>query len=129
MPWDRRLEFANVLCSQALSTADMWSVVRTYLLRLVPCRVAQPTVATKTTPSPVAVTVPSASDRKHDSLCWSLSSVPLASRNSAPPSVHRAILGPLAGSSVCSPVSVNRYKRNSGAGDSYTTAPGSLGSG
>lgn len=31
-------------------------------------------------PSPVAVTVPSASDRKHDPLCWSLSSEPPASR-------------------------------------------------
>lgn len=36
MPQDRLLEFANSLCSQALSTAEMWSVVRTYLLRLVP---------------------------------------------------------------------------------------------
>jgi hypothetical protein len=90
-----------------------------------PCRVAQPTVATKMAPSPVAVTVASTSDRKHDSLWRSLSSAPPASRSSAPPSVDRAILGPLAGSSVYSPVSVSRYKRNSGAGDSSTTAPGS----
>jgi hypothetical protein len=89
-----------------------------------PCHVAQPAVATKTVPSPVAVTMPSASpDRKHDSLWRSLLSPALpASRSSAPPSVHRPTGGPLAAVLLAGnrePVRAEFRCRGS-----YTTAPG-----